>query len=75
MEVATSLVSSRLNYLVENVKDLVGEINFDSYIEDEGTKREKFYEDVNNYSESARVMATKLLKMNNCHSLGISTTL
>lgn len=41
MEVATSLVSSRLNYLVENVKDLVGEINFDSYVEDEGTKREK----------------------------------
>lgn len=41
MEVATSLIRSRLKYLVENVKDLVGEIDFDSYNEDEGTKREK----------------------------------
>ena len=41
MEVATSLVSSRLKHLVTNVKDLVGEINFDLYVKDEGTKREK----------------------------------
>ena len=41
MEVATSLLRSRLKYLVENVKDLVGEINFDLYVQDEGTKREK----------------------------------
>lgn len=41
MEVATSLVNSRLKYLVENLKELVGEINFDLYVKDEGTKREK----------------------------------
>ena len=41
MEVATSLIRSRLKYLVEDVKSLVGEINFDLYNEDEGMKREK----------------------------------
>lgn len=41
MEVTTSLVSSRLKNLVKNVKDLVGEIDFDMYVKNQGTKREK----------------------------------
>ena len=41
MEVATSLVSSRLKCLVEDVKGLVGEINFDLYFKDGEMKREK----------------------------------
>ncbi|KAL9611890.1 MAG: hypothetical protein Q9167_003504 [Letrouitia subvulpina] len=40
MEVATSLVNSRLKHLVKDMKDLVGEINFDLYFQDEEMKRD-----------------------------------
>ena len=40
MEVTTTLVSSKLKDLVKDVKSLVGEIDFDVYVKDEGTKRQ-----------------------------------